>query len=80
MRIVIRRIILVRGYPVLSNGEFPVKERAYKEDPDQAAAKIASKWIDQSKREMDVDGIVKVLYDGEKDITELVKELQKPLL
>jgi hypothetical protein len=74
MQIVIRLIVLVRGYEVLSNGSLPVKEWLYKEDPDKEAARVAIEWINKEKRQMHVEGIIKVIYEDKKDITKLVKQ------
>jgi hypothetical protein len=74
MQVVIKLVVSVRGYEVLSNGSFPVNERLFKENPDKVAARVASEWITEMKREVEVEDIIKVVYNDDKNITELVKE------
>lgn len=77
MEIVIRIIVQTRGIRSMSAGSFLVNQRLFREDANKEAAKVAYQWIKQVKKEMDVDVIEKVIYNGDNDITELVRELQR---
>ncbi|MFF2287311.1 hypothetical protein [Peribacillus butanolivorans] len=66
----------------LQSGSFPVANSEYKKDPDWAAAIAAFEWIQQihndhgSSKDFRID---KVVYNGDIDITELVKKV-KPII
>ena len=60
---------------IMQKGNFPVDQRKFKEDPDYAAAEVALKWIREIRREHEVSKIIKVTYNKEHDITDLVKDL-----
>ena len=63
-------------------GTFSVNNHEFKNEPDWAAAVTAYKWIQQVNEEMgykeDFD-IIKVVYNGDNDITELTKKVQPKL-
>jgi predicted O-methyltransferase YrrM len=77
MKITIR--IIYQGYAakLMQRASFAVNQKAFKVDPDRKAARIAYEWLKEIKREGHVQEIVKVIYNNDQDITELVKELEK---
>lgn len=54
---------------VSQGGTFPLKRRT----PEQ----VAFEWLLEIKREVYFDGLVEVIVDGDQDITELVREMEK---
>jgi len=60
---------------ILRKGNFPVNSRRFNEDPDRAAAEVALNWIWEIRREHHVGKIIKVTYNKEHEITDLVMEL-----
>lgn len=80
MNIIIRIIYQGSAAKLMQRGSFPVNTKRFKENADQEAARVAFEWLKQIKREMHVNGIVEVVYDGEKNITELVKKLDKYMI
>jgi hypothetical protein len=74
MKVTIRLKYLSWGGEMLRAGSFPVNERLFREDPDKEAVRVTKQWIKEIRREHEIKGITKVIYDGEKDITELVKK------
>jgi hypothetical protein len=74
MKVTIRLIYLSWGGEILRAGSFLVNERLFQVDPNKEAAKVAKQWIKEIKHEHEIAEILKVVYDGSKDITELVKE------
>ncbi|PLR89517.1 hypothetical protein [Bacillus sp. T33-2] len=63
--------ISAAGY-MTQGGTFPLRDRR----PEQ----VAYEWWMQIKREGFVEGIVKVIVDGDKDVTEQVKEYEKKVI
>lgn len=64
------------------SGNFPVPVSEFKKDPEWAVAIVAFEWIQQIKRkQVSSEGfrIDKVIYNGEHDITDLVKKV-KPII
>ena len=80
MEITIR--IIYQGFEskILQRGSFPVNVKLFKENPDQEAANVTYTWLQQIRREAHVEEILEVVYDNDKDITELVKEMEKATL
>ncbi|WP_153124705.1 hypothetical protein [Peribacillus tepidiphilus] len=77
MNVTIELHLYARGTRWMQRGSFPVKVSDFKKDPDFAAAVVAYEWIRQIKMEMGLDAEVeKVIYDGEHDITEIVKQIR----
>ncbi len=72
MHINIRITYIARGIRVERKGTFPLRGRA--------PEKVAADWIQEIKKEMDVDEILSVIVDGNEDITEKVLEMQKASL
>jgi hypothetical protein len=64
MNIVIRITYLTRGMRSQRAGSFPLRGRT--------PEKVAADWINEIKREVDVDELVSVIVDGKEDITEEV--------
>jgi hypothetical protein len=77
MKIVIKIIYKVYGIKSMQCGAFPLNPKKFKEDPDQEAARVAFNWLKEIKREMNVEEIVEVVYDGDQDITGSVKEFEQ---
>jgi hypothetical protein len=69
MSVTIAITFLSRGIRVQRRGSFPLRGRK----PEKAAAD----WINEIKKETDVDGLIQVIVDGKEDITENVNELLK---
>jgi hypothetical protein len=69
--------IIYRGYTsrILRDADFPVDPFEYEIDPNKEAARITLQWLKQIRREGHIDHIISVIYNSDKDITELVKEL-----
>ncbi|MGE7607624.1 hypothetical protein ACQKML_13535 [Peribacillus frigoritolerans] len=67
-----------KGTKFLQSGSFPVPNSDYKKDPDWAAAIAAYEWIQQIKIDFAASEdfrIDEVTYNGDIDITDLVKKL-----
>lgn len=77
MKISIRIIYQANGNKIMQKADFPVNYRKSKENPDQTAARVASYWLNQIKHEMNIADILKVVYNEDIDITELVKQLEE---
>ncbi|PJN91002.1 hypothetical protein [Bacillus sp. mrc49] len=63
----------------MQSGSFSVRNSEFKKDPDWAAAIAAYEWIQQIKNNFaasDDFRIDQVIYNGENDITELVKSVK----
>jgi hypothetical protein len=60
---------------ILRTAEFPVNTFEFEIDPDKEAARITCEWLKLIRREGHIDHIISVIYNSDKDITELVKEL-----
>lgn len=60
---------------ILKKGNFPVNSIKFKQEPDRAAADVALKWINQIRRENNISKIIKVTYNKEHDITDIIKDL-----
>jgi uncharacterized metal-binding protein YceD (DUF177 family) len=67
MNITIRITYTTRGLRSQRAGSFPLRGRT--------PEKIAGDWIQEIKKEMDLDGLIHVIVDGKEDITEAVKYL-----
>lgn len=68
----------VHGNNGFKGGSFAVLLSDFKKDPDWSAAVVAYEWIQQIKREFGYSNdfkINKVIYKGDKEITELVKKV-----
>jgi FAD synthase len=77
MTITIR--IIYRGYAarIMRRGSFSVNTFEFDIDSNQEAARVAYEWVKQIRREAHIEEIIEVVYDQDKDITELVRELEK---
>lgn len=54
-------------------GSFPVNSRKFQQDGDMAAAEAAYRWVRDILRLEHISQIVKITYNEEHDITELVE-------
>ncbi|MGE6376625.1 hypothetical protein [Peribacillus muralis] len=78
MKINIKVYLHSKSTKFLQTGSFPVMKSDFKKDPDWTAAIAAYEWIQQIKRSIaasDDFRIDQVIYNGENDITELVKKV-----
>ncbi|WP_026694127.1 hypothetical protein [Peribacillus kribbensis] len=76
MQINLEVTIFAHSTTFMKRGAFPVQPRAYKENPDLAAAETAYNWIQSIKMQTGYapdTRIVKVIYNESHDITELVR-------
>jgi hypothetical protein len=69
MNVIIAITFLSRGIRVERKGSFPLRGRT--------PEKVAAEWIQEIKKEMDVEGLISVIVDGEDDITKGVNKLIK---
>ncbi|AOH54506.1 hypothetical protein ABE28_009085 [Peribacillus muralis] len=79
MNINLRVNLHSNGTKFLKSGSFPVMNSDFKKDPDWTAAIAAYEWIQQIKMSFYVSEdfrIDQVIYNGEHDITELVKKVK----
>jgi hypothetical protein len=60
----------------MRRGSFPVNKKRFKEDPDREAVRTTREWIKEIRREGHISEIIEVVYDGDNNITGLVKELE----
>jgi uncharacterized protein (UPF0218 family) len=67
MNVTVAITFLSRGIRVQRKGAFQKRGRP--------PEKVAADWIQEIKKEMDVEGLIKIIVDGKEDITELVKNL-----
>lgn len=81
MNIVIEITLNIEGNRGSSRGNFLVKNRDFKDDPNFAVAVVAYEWIQQQKRETGQRETIieKVTWNEVNDITDIVKKIQ-PLL
>jgi len=78
MRVVIETMLNIEGYRGSSRGEFFVRDREFKDDPNFGVAVVAYEWIQQQWRESGCrDKIIEmVTWNEEYDITEVVKQIE----
>lgn len=61
---------------LMQKGSFPVNTYHYKQKPDKEATRVAFEWWKLIKHDLSYRvEIDEVIYNGEHDITELVKQL-----
>lgn len=61
---------------LMQKASFPVNTYHFKQKPDQEAARVAFEWWKLIKHDLSYRvKIEKVIYNGENDITELIKQL-----
>lgn len=62
--------------PVIKRASFGVDELEFKINPNKAALKVAYKWFDNIQKESNYNIKIKsVIYNGENDITEGLKNV-----
>lgn len=78
MRVGIDVFLNIEGSKMRSGGSFNVNPRECKEDPDRAVAIVAYQYIMDIKRQTGYRDMIieKVLYEGNKDITELTRQIR----
>lgn len=75
MQIHIRVLFTRYGTKAFRQANFTVNTYRFKQDPNQESARVAYDWIKQLKRESEISGLNKVVWNEENDITDLVKHL-----
>jgi hypothetical protein len=70
---------IYQGYStkIMRGGSFPVNIRRFKDNPEREAARIAFEWMKEIRKEGHIEEILKVTYDEDHDITDLVIALEK---
>lgn len=63
-----------QSHEIYRKGNFPVNRRKFDSDPAGAAAEVALNWIKDILREHFVSRVIRVTYNKENDITELVNK------
>lgn len=64
------------GSKMMKQASFPVNSYKYKQNDNNEAARVAFNWWKVIKHEMSYRAILeKVTYNGDNDITELVKQI-----
>ncbi|WP_394136873.1 hypothetical protein [Cytobacillus oceanisediminis] len=78
MRVVIETMLNIEGNRGSSRGEFFVRDREFKDDPNFTVAVVAYEWIQQQWRESGCRDLIieMVTWDEENDITEVVKQIE----
>ncbi|MCS0672451.1 hypothetical protein [Cytobacillus firmus] len=78
MRVVIETMLNIEGNRGSSRGEFFVRDRDFKDDPNFAVAVIAYEWIQQQWRESGCRDLIieMVTWNEENDITEYVRQIR----
>lgn len=76
MNITIR--IIYQGYTsrIMRRAEFKVNMKRFNEDPDQEAARVAMDFLKMIRKEGHIEGIIEVVYNDDKNITEIVKNME----
>ncbi|MBM7691149.1 hypothetical protein JOC77_000554 [Peribacillus deserti] len=82
MQISLEVTMHAHGTRFLQKGVFPVNSKKFHQNPDHAAAQTAYEWIQKIKKQTgyatDTE-IVKVVYNENIEITQLVKKMEYPL-
>lgn len=78
MRVNIDIFLDIEGSKLRSGGPFNINPREYKDNPELAVAIVAYQFIQKKIRQTGYrDTIIdKVLYEGNKDITELTRQIR----
>lgn len=78
MRVVIETKLNIEGNRGSSRGEFFVRDRDFKDDPNFAVAIVAYEWIQLQWRESGCRDLIieMVTWNEENDITEDVKQIR----
>jgi len=71
--------LYIEGSNLRSGGAFNINSKEYKDDPDLAVAIVAYQYIQGIIKETGYKETIikKVLYEGNKDITELTKQIKR---
>jgi hypothetical protein len=78
MMVIIETMLNIEGIRGSSRGEFFVRDRDFKDDPNFAVAVVAYEWIQQQWRESGCRDLIieLVTWNEENDITEDVKQIR----
>lgn len=78
MKVNIDVFLNIEGSHTRSGGYFDINPRKYKDNPDLAVAIVAYQYIMDIKRQTGYRDLVikKVLYEGNKDITALTRQIR----
>jgi hypothetical protein len=81
MKVIIETILNIDGSRGLKRGEFSVRDRDFRDNPDFAVSIVAYEWIQEQRKETGYREtfIEKVTWNEAHDITDEVKRIQ-PLL
>ena len=74
MKVLIKVFYTYNEHECLQKGVFPVNYKVYRESPDLAAADSAKVFVETIQRMFPEMDLLEVLYEDDKDITDLVKE------
>jgi len=82
MRVVIEIMLNIGGNRGSSRGEFFVRDRDFKDDPNFAVAVVAYEWIQQQWRESGCRDLIieMVTWNEENDITEDVRSIESVVM
>lgn len=64
---------------ITRKGNFPINIYKFKQNGDRTAAEVALNWINKIRNEEHIGEILKVTYNKDHDITELVKDLDNKI-
>jgi hypothetical protein len=69
--------IIYQGYAskLMQRGDFPMNAKRYEKYPDHESAYVAYNWLKKIRKEAHVNELIEVIYNDDRDITELVKKL-----
>jgi hypothetical protein len=63
------------GNDISQKGNFVINTRKYKQNPNGAVAEIVLQWINDIRKKLNIDKLIKVTYNRDHDITNLVVAL-----
>nr|WP_309099053.1 hypothetical protein [Fredinandcohnia onubensis] len=79
MKVNIDVFLYIEGSHLRSGGAFNINPREYKDNPDLAVAIVAYQYIQDIIEEVGYRETIikKVLYEGNKDITDLTRQIKR---
>jgi hypothetical protein len=71
--------IIYREYEsrIMRRGSFSMNPKRFREDPDHEVARVAFARLHQFNREEYIKEIIEIVYNDDKDGTDIVKTLEK---
>lgn len=76
MQVLIKVHYTFNSVKCLQTGSFPVNYRDYKQDPDKAVSVQAVKFVIEIQKQFPEMEIIKVLFNEDIDISNLVREMK----